>query len=230
MVRGAGSDFGESARPRRATIEPASDLAAALTAARPTAEEQPEMCTTIRYAFGECRHAHVLVAAGERGICQLRLGDDLSALEAELRGTFPGARRADPDALVVAWCAAIVARLEAWDGSGGPPDLPLELRGTPFQLRVWETLREIPVGEVRSYAEVAGGLGITDGARAVAGACARNPVALLVPCHRVVPKSGGVGGYRWGERIKRWLLASEGARVSPPVRRGAEHGAPRVAP
>ena len=179
------------------------------------------MCTTIRYALGECRyihahaHAHVLVAAGERGICQLRLGEDRAALEAGLRGIFPGARRADPQAPVVAWCAAIVARLEAWDGRGGPPDLPLELRGTPFQLRVWEALREIPVGEVQSYAEVARGLGVAGGARAVAGACARNPVALLVPCHRVVPKSGGVGGYRWGERIKRWLLAGEGALVAP---------------
>ncbi len=168
------------------------------------------MCTTIRYALGRCRHAHVLVAAGERGICQLQLGDHHGALETGLRRTFPAARRADPEAPVVAWCTAIVARLEAWEGRGEPPDLPLELRGTPFQLRVWQALREIPVGEVRNYAEVARGLGIADGARAVAGACARNPVALLVPCHRIVPKSGGVGGYRWGEHIKRWLLAGEG--------------------
>ena len=136
------------------------------------------MCTTIRYALGQCRHTHVLVAAGERGICLLRLGDDPIALESELCATFPGAQRADTAAPVVAWCAAIVARLEAWDGRGGPPDLPLELRGTPFQLRVWQALREIPAGEVRTYEAVARDLGIADGARAVAGACASNPVAL----------------------------------------------------
>jgi len=177
------------------------------------------MSSSIQYTFGRCRHAHVLVAAGERGICQLRLGDDRAALEAGLLRTFPGARRAAAQSPVVEWCAAIVARLEAWDGRGGPPDLPLELRGTPFQMRVWEALREIPAGEVRSYAEVAREVGVADGARAVASACARNPVALLVPCHRVVPRSGGIGGYRWGGHIKRWLLAGEGAKVAPPPAR-----------
>ncbi len=172
------------------------------------------MPSTIEYSLGHCRHAHVLVAAGERGICQLRFGAAPRALEAALRATFPEARRAPGHAPVVAWCAEIVAHLDAWDGRGGPPELPLELRGTPFQLRVWDALRAIPPGEVRTYADVAAQVGTPDGARAVANACARNPVPLLVPCHRVVPRAGGIGGYRFGQGIKRWLLQREGAEVA----------------
>jgi AraC family transcriptional regulator of adaptative response/methylated-DNA-[protein]-cysteine methyltransferase len=180
--------------------------------------------STIKYCLAECQHAHVLVAAGERGICQLRLGDDPRALETGLLETFPDARPAAGGAAVRAWCAEIVRHLDAWDGRGAPPALPLELRGTPFQLRVWAALREIPAGSVRTYSEVAAQVGVRDGARAVANVCASNPVAVLVPCHRVVPRSGGVGGYRWGERIKRWLLAGEGAVITARARRSEPEG------
>jgi O-6-methylguanine DNA methyltransferase len=90
-------------------------------------------------------------------------------------------------------------------------DLPLDLRGTPFQRLVWAALREIPPGATATYAEVAARIGRPGAARAVARACAANPVALAVPCHRVVPAAGGTGGWRWGAARKRALLAAEGA-------------------
>ena len=110
-------------------------------------------------------------------------------------------------------------------GAGAP--VPLDLRGTAFQLRVWRALREIPRGQTRSYAEIAARIGRPAASRAVARACAANPVALLVPCHRVVRATGEVGGYRWGVARKERLLAVErelapdGAAFAAPARRGA---------
>lgn len=167
------------------------------------------MSQSIRYTTARCALGYVLLAAGERGICQLRLGDDPAGLTRGLCAALPGASPALPGDPLHAWSAEVVRRLDDWGGHGAPPELPLELRGTPFQLRVWEQLQRVPAGEVRTYAELARDLGVPRGARAVASACARNPVALLVPCHRVVPSGGGCGGYRWGSWRKRRLLARE---------------------
>jgi AraC family transcriptional regulator, regulatory protein of adaptative response / methylated-DNA-[protein]-cysteine methyltransferase len=162
----------------------------------------------LAYAVAPSPLGRLLVAATERGVSAVRLGDSDAALQASLREEFPAAEiRRDPDG-VGAWLKAVLERIE-----GGPPhaDLPLDIRGTAFQERVWDALRAIPFGEVRSYGEVARGLGQPKAARAVARACATNPVAVVIPCHRVVPGSGGAGGYRWGAERKRRLLEREKA-------------------
>lgn len=150
---------------------------------------------------------HVLGVASERGLCAVRIGPDLDPLLAEVRAEFPRAELVhDPDAL------ADVARGLAALATGHPaPDLPLDLRGTAFQARVWAALRRIPAGETRTYAQVADELGAPAAVRAVARACATNRVALVVPCHRVVRTDGGLGGYRWGLEVKRELLELETA-------------------
>ncbi len=150
----------------------------------------------------------LLVARTERGVCAVCLGDDDAALEAALAEQFPAATLTrDPKGLHQ-WAAAIVRHL-----SGAQPslELPLDLRATAFQRRVWDALRRIPYGETRSYSEVAREIGEPGAARAVARACATNPVALVIPCHRVVRNDGAKGGYRWGEERKLRLLEKEAA-------------------
>ena len=164
----------------------------------------------IRYAVVASPLGRLLVAATDRGVCSVRLGDDDSLLEAGLRAEFSEARlTADPDGLGV-WAHEIVRHLE---GETSRVDVPLDVRATAFQWRVWNALRGIPVGQTRSYAEIARAVGAPRGARAVAQACAANPVALVVPCHRVVRGDGNPGGYRWGERRKVLLLEQERRRA-----------------
>lgn len=149
----------------------------------------------------------LLVAATASGVCAVKLGDTNRALEEDLRQEFPAAS-IDRDRIVRAeWVSAIVDRLH---GSQPADDLPLDVRGTAFQWQVWRALQRIPFGETRSYSEVADAIGQPRAVRAVARACATNPVCLVVPCHRVVPKSGVPGGYRWGVARKSKLLAIEG--------------------
>ncbi|MBW2230667.1 MAG: methylated-DNA--[protein]-cysteine S-methyltransferase [Deltaproteobacteria bacterium] len=167
------------------------------------------MSRSIRFTTAACELGHVLVAAGERGIGHLRLGDDPAELVRGLRAALPAASPAEPGDPLESWCAEIVRCIDDWGGRGAPPELPLALRGTPFQIRVWDQLQRIPAGEVRTYGELAREVGQPGGARAVASACARNPVAILVPCHRVVPNGGGCGGYRWGRWRKQRLLERE---------------------
>lgn len=163
---------------------------------------------TIRYAIGPSSLGPVLVAATARGICAIELGEEATALVARLRGRFPRATLRDDasDATV----ARVVAMIEA---PGGAPaaDLPLDVRGTAFQARVWAELRAIPAGRTASYGEVATRIGQPGAARGVASACAANPVAIAIPCHRVVRGDGGLGGYRWGTERKRELLRRERA-------------------
>lgn len=159
---------------------------------------------------------HVLVGATERGLCAVLLGDDEEALPADLAAAFPRAALERSPRRLRGACAAVVRHLA---DTRSPLALPLDLCGTPFQLRVWRALRRIPPGETRTYSEIAAELGEPRAARAVARACARNAVAVLVPCHRVVPKEGGVGGYRWGSRRKRALLARERAARASHVQR-----------
>lgn len=148
---------------------------------------------------------HLLLAATETGICAASLGDDPAVLEAALRTEFPQATlQRDEDAR----SEALAGALAQIRGSESTP-VKIDAMGTPFQRDVWAALRTIPAGETRSYAEIASQIGRPEAVRAVAGACASNPVAVLIPCHRVVRADGEPGGYRWGVDRKRALLASE---------------------
>jgi AraC family transcriptional regulator of adaptative response/methylated-DNA-[protein]-cysteine methyltransferase len=161
---------------------------------------------TLRVATAPCALGIVLVAATARGVCAIELGDDTPAMTARLRARFANATFAPPDARLDDWIARVVALVEA---PGTAHALPLDLRGTAFQQRVWQALREIPPGATATYSEVAERVGVPRGARGVAQACAANPVALAVPCHRVVRGDGALGGYRWGLARKRALLDRE---------------------
>jgi len=148
----------------------------------------------------------LLVAATERGVCHVSLGDDAARLERGLREEFPAATIGGDQAQLAGWVRAVLRYLE---GREPHLELPLDVRATAFQRQVWSALRKIPYGETRSYGEVASAIGRPRAVRAVARACAMNPTALVVPCHRVVSKDGSTGGYRWGPERKRKLLALE---------------------
>lgn len=162
----------------------------------------------LRYASAACWLGRVLVAATARGVAAILLGDDEAALRRELAERFPGARleAAEPGSDYARWLDAALACVDAPDGAGA---LPLDVTGTAFQERVWRALRDIPAGETASYGQVAAAIGAPDSARAVARACASNPVAIAIPCHRVVRADGAPGGYRWGAERKRRLLEHE---------------------
>jgi AraC family transcriptional regulator, regulatory protein of adaptative response / methylated-DNA-[protein]-cysteine methyltransferase len=168
----------------------------------------------VRFATAQTKVSRVLLAATARGVCAVTLGDRDADLEQALRAEFPGAsiaRASDGDVSVDEWLDAVVEYL---DGQTRDIAVPLDVQGTEFQQRVWTALREIPLGETRAYAEVASAIGAPGSARAVAQACARNPVAVVIPCHRVVRTSGDTSGYRWGGDRKRRLLAAEHAIVA----------------
>jgi AraC family transcriptional regulator, regulatory protein of adaptative response / methylated-DNA-[protein]-cysteine methyltransferase len=156
----------------------------------------------IRYSCVESPLGSVLVAATEKGLCAVRLGEE-TAMVAELATEFPRAELVKDVAGVQPYVEAILA------DAGPPATLPLDVRGTAFQQRVWEALRSIPYGQVRSYREVAEMIGEPTAVRAVARACASNPVALVIPCHRVVRSNGELSGYRWGVERKQELLRRE---------------------
>jgi AraC family transcriptional regulator, regulatory protein of adaptative response / methylated-DNA-[protein]-cysteine methyltransferase len=168
--------------------------------------------TRIAFAVVACALGRVLVAATERGICRISLGDDPHALERGLRAEFPSATIAHDDAALRSWVAEITAHL---DGRRPELDLPLDVRATAFQRRVWEALRKIPYGSTRSYAAIARAIGKPTAARAVARACATNPAAIVIPCHRVVRDDGALGGYRWGMERKQALLKQEAGAPRP---------------
>lgn len=162
---------------------------------------------TIRFAVAECSLGPILVAATGKGICAILMGDDPDQLVRDLQDRFPKAELRGAEADFERTVALVVGFVEA------PRiglDLPLDVRGTAFQQRVWRALREIPAGQTVSYAELAGRIGLPAGARAVAGACAANPVAVAIPCHRVVRNDGSLSGYRWGVERKQALLEREG--------------------
>ena len=160
----------------------------------------------ITYTIMDSPLGRVLVGATERGVCAVSLGDLDADLEAALGREYPAATIQRDDTALGAWAAALLRHLR---GEQPHLDLPLDVQATAFQWRVWETLRAIPYGETLAYGEVARRIGQPTAARAVAAACATNPVAVVIPCHRVVGAHGALGGYRWGVARKRLLLAQE---------------------
>ncbi len=162
--------------------------------------------TQIQFAVGECSLGSILVAATARGVCAILMGDDPDALAKTLQDRFPRADLIGGDSRFESLIAKVVGLVEA------PHiglDLPLDLRGTAFQRRVWSALRMIPPGKTESYSALARRIGAPKSVRAVAGACASNPVAIAIPCHRVVRTDGNLSGYRWGVERKRALLERE---------------------
>jgi AraC family transcriptional regulator, regulatory protein of adaptative response / methylated-DNA-[protein]-cysteine methyltransferase len=162
----------------------------------------------IRFGFGQCSLGTTLVAATENGVCAILLGDHPEVLQRELHDRFPQASLVAGDAEF----DPVVARVAAFiDAPAQGLDLKLDMHGTPLQAQVWRALREIPVGHTASYSEIAERIGAPKEAKAIAEACAANAIAVAIPCHRVVRKNGGLGGYRWGFKRKRALLNLEAA-------------------
>jgi AraC family transcriptional regulator, regulatory protein of adaptative response / methylated-DNA-[protein]-cysteine methyltransferase len=163
----------------------------------------------IQYHISKCSMGYLLVAATVKGICSIRFGDSAAELKAELETLFPRANvlQGDPSfQKTVSETLAFIEKPQALF------NLPLDIRGTVFQQKVWSALQKIPLGETASYQAVANSIGSPAAVRAVAGACAANPVAVVVPCHRVIKTDGALSGYRWGVARKEKLLKREGAR------------------
>jgi AraC family transcriptional regulator, regulatory protein of adaptative response / methylated-DNA-[protein]-cysteine methyltransferase len=165
--------------------------------------------TDIRFAIGECSLGAILVAASEIGVCAILIGDDPDALARDLQDRFPRAELIGGDTGFEQLVAKVVGLVEA---PAVGLDLPLDVRGTAFQQRVWQALRDIPAGRTLSYADLARRIGAPKSVRAVAQACGANPLAVAIPCHRVVRNDGALAGYRWGVERKRTLLERETRR------------------
>lgn len=163
----------------------------------------------IRFAIAECSLGALLVAATARGVCAILLGDDPEALARDLEQRFPRAQLLGADAEFEQLVARIIALVEA--PAAATAELPLDIRGTAFQQRVWRALTRIPAGTTATYAQIAAAIGAPRSTRAVAAACAANALAVAIPCHRVVRSDGNLSGYRWGVERKRALLDREGA-------------------
>jgi AraC family transcriptional regulator of adaptative response/methylated-DNA-[protein]-cysteine methyltransferase len=170
--------------------------------------------SVIRFAVGQCSLGSILVAQSEKGVCAILIGDDPEILVRDLQDRFPRATLVGGDREFEGTVATVVGFVEA---PALGLDLPLDVRGTAFQQRVWQALREVPPGATVSYSEVAARIGAPGSVRAVAQACAANSLAVAIPCHRVVKRDGAISGYRWGVERKRMLLESEGG--------GDEYGA-----
>jgi AraC family transcriptional regulator of adaptative response/methylated-DNA-[protein]-cysteine methyltransferase len=165
----------------------------------------------VYFTTAGCAVGILLVAATERGLCAVRFGNSSPQLEEDLREEFHAADIIRDDGRLREAVALILA---AVNGGKSVIELPLDIKATAFQRRVWDALRRIPSGETRSYADVAAQIGEPKAVRAVARACAGNPVAMVIPCHRVVRKNGDLAGYRWGAERKQKLLRQERDSVS----------------
>jgi AraC family transcriptional regulator, regulatory protein of adaptative response / methylated-DNA-[protein]-cysteine methyltransferase len=172
----------------------------------PTAYRGGGADTEIRFAVGDCSLGSILVAQSPKGVCAILLGDDPEGLVRELQDRFPRATLVGGDATFEKTVATVVGFVEQPARGLG---LPLDVRGTAFQQRVWQALRQIPVGSTATYAEIAARIGARESARAVAQACGANALAVAIPCHRVVRTDGSLSGYRWGVERKRSLLSKE---------------------
>jgi AraC family transcriptional regulator of adaptative response/methylated-DNA-[protein]-cysteine methyltransferase len=178
----------------------------------PTAYRRGGQGKHIDYTIVDSPQGRLLIAATESGVCAICLGDSDAALESALLTEYPAAEIHRDGTHLSQWVDAILSHLR---GQQPHLDLPLDVQATAFQWRVWEELRNIPYGSTRSYSEVAKAIGQPDAARAVAHACATNPVAIAIPCHRVVRENGDYGGYRWGTERKRRLLLQESQSNTP---------------
>jgi AraC family transcriptional regulator, regulatory protein of adaptative response / methylated-DNA-[protein]-cysteine methyltransferase len=174
----------------------------------PSAVRRGGAGAVIRFAVGEASLGAVLVAATNKGVCAILLGDDPEALVRDLQDRFPHAEFKGGDAEFERMVARVVGLVEA---PGQRLDLPLDIRGTAFQQRVWAALSAIPAGRTATYAEIARAIGQPKAVRAVAQACGANPLAVAIPCHRVVRSDGDLSGYRWGVERKRKLIDREAA-------------------
>jgi len=172
----------------------------------PTSFRRGGVDTTIRFAVGECSLGSVLVAASQKGVCAILLGDDPNALTRDLQDRFPKARLVGGDKEFEGTVARVIGFIEAPRTN---LDLPLDIRGTVFQRKVWQALREIPPGKTMSYTDIAARVGTPKAVRAVAQACGANALAVAIPCHRVVRHNGNLSGYRWGVQRKAVLLQRE---------------------
>jgi AraC family transcriptional regulator, regulatory protein of adaptative response / methylated-DNA-[protein]-cysteine methyltransferase len=162
----------------------------------------------IRYATGESSLGLVLVATSDSGVCAVFIDDDRDALERDLAGRFPGLETIADDVTLAPLVRQVLAAIESPETTS---EIALDMRGTDFQRRVWHALQQIPAGTTVTYTQLAERIGMSNGARAVGSACASNPIAVLVPCHRVITSDGTLAGYRWGVERKRSLLAREAA-------------------
>jgi AraC family transcriptional regulator of adaptative response/methylated-DNA-[protein]-cysteine methyltransferase len=172
----------------------------------PSAYQKGGKGMKLNYTIAKSPLGKVLVAATEKGVSAVYLGGAESALLAELKAEYPRAELAPAAELYQRWVAEIVRQIE---GRPSSVELPLDVQGTAFQRRVWQELQRIPRGTTRTYTQVAQSLGRPRAVRAVARACATNPVSIVVPCHRVIRQDGNLAGYRWGLSRKEQLLAAE---------------------
>lgn len=187
---------------------PTSEKKTQLATASPAAAHRRSdvVSSKIQFALGKCSLGAILVAQSECGICAILMGDDPDALVHDLQNRFPHVEHIESDAKFALLVAHVIRFIEAPCIS---LDLPLDMRGTAFQKRVWQVLQEIPPGQTVSYTEVAHQIGAPRAVRAVARACGANALAVAIPCHRVVRSDGGLSGYRWGVERKRKLLDRE---------------------
>lgn len=182
------------------------ETAPAILGMTPTAFRKDGEGVEIRFAVGQCALGALLVAASDTGICEIALHEDPEQLVRNLQDRFKAARLIGADREFEQWMAAVVGFVE---NPAVGLHLPLDVRGTAFQRRVWEALREIPVGATATYTDIAERIGSPRSVRAVARACATNNIALAIPCHRVVRTDGSLAGYRWGIERKRELIERE---------------------
>jgi AraC family transcriptional regulator, regulatory protein of adaptative response / methylated-DNA-[protein]-cysteine methyltransferase len=172
----------------------------------PNTRHPNDAVEVISYAAGECALGRVLIARSAAGVCAILIGDAHEELKEDLTTRFPKAELVADEAVVRYDLAKVICFV---DKPSQGLDLPLDMRGTAFQRRVWEKLRAIPAGRTVTYMELARWISPLASPRAVAGACAANPIALAIPCHRVVGSNGDLTGYRWGIERKRQLIQRE---------------------
>lgn len=177
---------------------------------KPSALARGGQGARIRFAVGQCWLGSILVAATDSGICAIQFGDEPDTLVRDLQDRFPKAQLIGGDADFERMVAQVVGFVEAPHRS---LTLPLDISGTSFQLKVWDALRRIPAGETATYSEIAARIGQPEATRAVANACARNAIAVAIPCHRVVRTDRSLSGYRWGAERKAALLNRERAKL-----------------
>ncbi|MEQ1651653.1 MAG: methylated-DNA--[protein]-cysteine S-methyltransferase, partial [Hyphomicrobium sp.] len=181
----------------------------------PVAYKSGGLNTSMKFAVGACSLGAILVAATDKGVSAVLMGDDADALIADLQHRFPNATLIGGDKKFDALAAKVIALVE---NPSAPVSLPLDVRGTAFQYKVWTAIQAIPAGKTASYSAIAKAIGLPKSARAVALACGANPAAVIIPCHRVVRTGGALSGYRWGIARKRALLDREAAGTSGSVK------------